>query len=66
MSAKANALRDANAEVAVDFTVIDAARENLAWCAENDVHAVVGTTGFTDSGARRLRANASNGPRPTR
>jgi 4-hydroxy-tetrahydrodipicolinate reductase len=43
---KASALRDADAQVAVDFTVIDAARENMAWCAENGVHAVVGTTGF--------------------
>ena len=30
------------AEVAVDFTVVDAARENLRWCAEHGVHAVVG------------------------
>lgn len=43
----ADALAAAGAEVAVDFTVIDAARENLAWCAKNDVHAVVGTTGFS-------------------
>jgi 4-hydroxy-tetrahydrodipicolinate reductase len=42
----ARALLDAGAEVAVDFTVIDAARENLVWCAENGVHAVVGTSGF--------------------
>jgi 4-hydroxy-tetrahydrodipicolinate reductase len=41
------ALDQAGAEVAVDFTVLDAARENLEWCAENGVHAVVGTTGFT-------------------
>ncbi|HVM40740.1 MAG TPA: 4-hydroxy-tetrahydrodipicolinate reductase [Acidimicrobiia bacterium] len=34
------------AEVAVDFTQIEAARENLRWCAEHGVHAVVGTTGF--------------------
>jgi 4-hydroxy-tetrahydrodipicolinate reductase len=34
------------ADVAVDFTVIDAARENLRWCATNGVHAVVGTSGF--------------------
>jgi 4-hydroxy-tetrahydrodipicolinate reductase len=45
---KASALRDAGAQVAVDFTVIDAARENMAWCAENGVHAVVGTSGFGD------------------
>ena len=49
VSAKASALRTANADVAVDFTFIDAARKNLAWCAENDVHAVVGTTGFTEA-----------------
>ena len=38
-----------SAEVAVDFTVIDAARENVDWCADNGVHAVVGTTGFSDA-----------------
>jgi 4-hydroxy-tetrahydrodipicolinate reductase len=40
------ALLDAGAEVAVDFTVLEAARENLGWCAEHGVHAVVGTSGF--------------------
>jgi 4-hydroxy-tetrahydrodipicolinate reductase len=40
------AFAHAGAEVAVDFTVIDAARENLKWCAGNGVHAVVGTSGF--------------------
>jgi 4-hydroxy-tetrahydrodipicolinate reductase len=38
----------AAAEVSVDFTVVAAARENLRWCAAHDVHAVVGTTGFTE------------------
>lgn len=42
------ALLDAAAEVVVDFTVLDAARENLRWCAAHDVHAVVGTTGFSN------------------
>ena len=37
---------DAGAEVMVDFTVLQAAKQNLRWCAENGVHAVVGTTGF--------------------
>lgn len=41
-----DALLRAGAQVAVDFTHVDAARENLAWCAKNGVHAVVGTTGF--------------------
>jgi 4-hydroxy-tetrahydrodipicolinate reductase len=36
-------------DVYVDFTVIDAARQNLQWCAANGVHAVVGTTGFADA-----------------
>jgi 4-hydroxy-tetrahydrodipicolinate reductase len=33
-------------DVVVDFTRLDAARQNLAWAAEHGVHAVVGTTGF--------------------
>ncbi|HEX3623637.1 MAG TPA: 4-hydroxy-tetrahydrodipicolinate reductase [Acidimicrobiales bacterium] len=39
-------LARAEAQVAVDFTHLDAARANLAWCAANGVHAVAGTTGF--------------------
>jgi 4-hydroxy-tetrahydrodipicolinate reductase len=46
---------DAGVEVAVDFTVLDAARENLEWCADNAVHAVVGTTGFTSDDIETLR-----------
>jgi len=42
-------------DVVVDFTQIDAARKNLEWCAEHGVHAVVGTTGFTDDDRARLR-----------
>jgi 4-hydroxy-tetrahydrodipicolinate reductase len=38
----------AGAQVSVDFTVVSAARENIRWCAAHDVHAVVGTTGFTE------------------
>lgn len=37
------------AEVVVDFTVVDAARDNLEWSAANGIHAVVGTTGFGDA-----------------
>ena len=39
----------AGAEVVVDFTDVTAARDNLAWLAANGIHAVVGTTGFTDT-----------------
>ena len=42
--------------VMVDFTHLEAARANLAWCAEAGVHAVVGTTGFTDDDLDRFRA----------
>jgi 4-hydroxy-tetrahydrodipicolinate reductase len=51
----ADALARAGAEVAVDFTVIDGARENLAWCADHDVHAVVGTSGFEADEVERFR-----------
>jgi 4-hydroxy-tetrahydrodipicolinate reductase len=47
-------LARAEAQVAVDFTHIDAARANLAWCAANGVHAVVGTTGFTPADYEEL------------
>jgi 4-hydroxy-tetrahydrodipicolinate reductase len=41
------ALADAKVDVAVDFTVADAARVSLPWLAMHSIHAVVGTTGFT-------------------
>ncbi len=47
VSPDVESLTRAEAQVAVDFTHIDAARANLAWCAANGVHAVVGTSGFT-------------------
>ncbi|MGH9121869.1 MAG: 4-hydroxy-tetrahydrodipicolinate reductase, partial [Acidimicrobiales bacterium] len=34
-------------DVVVDFTVPNAVRANLEWCARSGVHAVVGTTGLT-------------------
>jgi hypothetical protein len=43
------ALADAKVDVAVDFTVAAASRINLPWLAMHNVHAVVGTTGFTDA-----------------
>jgi 4-hydroxy-tetrahydrodipicolinate reductase len=50
----AEALLHAETQVAVDFTEIAAARENLRWCAANGVHAVVGTTGFTGDDVNEL------------
>ena len=64
-SGHVEALAEAGAEVAVDFTVAEAARVNLAWCAAHGVHAVVGTTGLDDEDMATLgslfdgsRANA--------
>ncbi|MGH9170360.1 MAG: 4-hydroxy-tetrahydrodipicolinate reductase [Acidimicrobiales bacterium] len=45
----------AGVEVAVDFTVAGAARENLRWCAAHGVHVVVGTTGFNETDIAELR-----------
>ena len=38
----------AGVEVMVDFTHLAAARANLQFCAANRIHAVVGTSGFTE------------------
>jgi 4-hydroxy-tetrahydrodipicolinate reductase len=38
----------AGVEVMVDFTHLAAARANLEFCAANGIHAVVGTSGFTE------------------
>ena len=48
---------DASVQVVVDFTVLDAARENVAWCARNGLHAVVGTTGFTEDDLASIAAS---------
>ena len=42
--------------VMVDFTHLEAARQNLAWCAAHGVHAVVGTTGFSEDDLASIRA----------
>jgi 4-hydroxy-tetrahydrodipicolinate reductase len=48
VAADLDALTDAGAEVVVDFTVAPAARATLPWLADQGIHAVVGTTAFTD------------------
>jgi 4-hydroxy-tetrahydrodipicolinate reductase len=50
------AVVEAGAEVAVDFTVASAARENLRWCAGHGVHVVCGTTGFDATELEEMRA----------
>src|SRR5580658_5732649 len=43
------ALVDSGAEIAVDFTLAEAARLQLPWYAEHGLHAVVGTTGLDEA-----------------
>ena len=50
----ATALLGEGVEVAVDFTEIGAARQNARWCAENGVHFVAGTSGFTEEDFEEL------------
>jgi 4-hydroxy-tetrahydrodipicolinate reductase len=47
------------AQVMVDFTHPDAVMDNLLWCIDQGIHAVVGTTGFTDERLNRLRTTLS-------
>ncbi len=55
VEASPDALTLAGVSVAVDFTELSAAKGNLAWCAEHGVHAVVGTTGFTEADLSAVR-----------
>jgi 4-hydroxy-tetrahydrodipicolinate reductase len=43
------------AQVFVDFTHPDVVMDNLSWCIDHGIHAVVGTTGFTDERFDLLR-----------
>ena len=51
-----------SAEVVVDFTHPDAVMDNLAWCVDHGIHAVVGTTGFTDQRLDALRVRLAEHP----
>ena len=55
------ALPASGAEVAVDFSRLDASRAALSFCAREGIHAVVGTTGFTAEDLEGL-AGAFAGP----
>jgi 4-hydroxy-tetrahydrodipicolinate reductase len=45
----------AEADVAIDFTHPGAVLDNLRWCIEHGVHAVVGTTGFDEESLDQVR-----------
>ena len=48
-------LLDSGAEVVVDFTHPDVVMDSLEFCISNGIHAVVGTTGFTEERLETLR-----------
>ncbi|MGV0834780.1 4-hydroxy-tetrahydrodipicolinate reductase [Mycolicibacterium thermoresistibile] len=49
------ALVDSGTEVVIDFTHPDVVMDNLEFLIDNGIHAVVGTTGFTDERLARVR-----------
>jgi 4-hydroxy-tetrahydrodipicolinate reductase len=46
---------DAGAEVVVDFTHPDVVMDNVRFCVDQGIHAVVGTTGFDDTRLAQVR-----------
>ncbi|WP_203335896.1 4-hydroxy-tetrahydrodipicolinate reductase [Nocardioides limicola] len=57
-----SALVEAGAEAVVDFTHPDVVMDNLEFCLDHGIHAVVGTTGFDDARLEQLRTWAGNAP----
>ncbi len=56
------ALVGGGAEVVVDFTHPDVVMDNLAFCVDHGLHAVVGTTGFDDARLAVLRERLADAP----
>jgi 4-hydroxy-tetrahydrodipicolinate reductase len=61
-SLSVDALAEAGATVAVDFTHPSSVMANIRWCLRNDVHIVVGTTGITPADLDEIRGLAASGP----
>jgi 4-hydroxy-tetrahydrodipicolinate reductase len=57
-----DALTEAGAQVAVELTNPGAVMDNLAFCVRNGIHAVVGTTGFTEDRLTTLREQLDASP----
>jgi 4-hydroxy-tetrahydrodipicolinate reductase len=54
VAAHLEALTEAGAEVAVDFTVPEAAPANATWCSGHGIHSVIGTTGLDEAALAAL------------
>lgn len=55
-------LTDSGTEVVIDFTHPDVVMDNLKFLIDNGIHAVVGTTGFTDDRLEQVRSWLSAAP----
>src|SRR5690606_31184728 len=55
-------LTDNGTEVVVDFTRPDVVMDNLRWCVEHGIHAVVGTSGFDEERLARVRSWLADAP----
>ncbi|WP_240771096.1 4-hydroxy-tetrahydrodipicolinate reductase [Nocardioides sp. GY 10113] len=55
-------LVETGTQVVVDFTHPDVVMDNLAFCIEHGIHAVVGTTGFDESRLATLRGQLAGRP----
>ena len=55
-------LSESGAEAVVDFTHPDVVMDNLRYCVEHGLHAVVGTTGFDDERLATLRGWLADSP----
>jgi len=58
-----DALVTSGAQAVVDFTHPDVVMDNLEFCIDHGIHAVVGTTGFDDERLAELESWLSNSPR---
>ncbi|CAN2207455.1 DapB Dihydrodipicolinate reductase [Candidatus Nanopelagicaceae bacterium] len=58
-----DALVSAGAQVVVDFTTPDVVMANLEFLVENNIHAVVGTTGFSDDRIAQLNTWLAANPK---
>lgn len=57
-----DSLAESGTQVVVDFTHPDVVMDNLRYCIENGIHAVVGTTGFDDERLETLRGWLAESP----
>src|SRR5690242_14777351 len=48
-------IADAGSEVVVDFTTPDVVMDHLHWCIDQNINAVIGTSGFSEARYDRVR-----------